>query len=153
MSASDSQQRQIELLEQIGREVSSLAKLIKDSGRVSESVVRAITNLSAGLKEHADEHYRYMRLEEKRHQAVMGGLVETMTAPPRNGSNGTSGPIPIDGRAARKDPSASFSIGESRVEISEQHLKIAKERALRWALALLGMAATGFVTWLAGKFK
>ncbi len=152
MSSTDSQQRQIELLEAIQRDVRELSTSLKAHGRVSESVVRAVTNLGIGLKEHADEHYRWMKLQTQRHDEVMGGLVETIVAAPKK--NGAQGTVSIETtKPARGDVSASITIGESRVEISEQHFKIAKERGLRWALALLGMAASAGATWLAGHIK
>lgn len=153
-NSNDSQQRQVELLEALIRSVSELSTLLKSQGRVGESIVRAVTNLANGLKEHADEHYRWMRLQEQRHDQVMSGLVETIATPRASIPVGANGTVHISSKNGdRKDVSASIAFGDSRFDISEEHMKIAKATALKWVLALLGMAASAGAAWLAGHAK
>ena len=153
-NSDESQRRQIELLEALLRGVAELSSSLKAQGRVSEQIVRAVTNLATGLKEHADEHYRWMRLQEQRHDQIMSGLVETIATPRGSipvGANGTVHIAATNGE--RKDVSATIAIGDSRFDISTEHLKIAKATALKWVLALLGMAASAGAAWLAGHVK
>lgn len=152
----DSQRRQIELLEALRRDVAELAALLKSQGRVGESVVRAMTNLATGLQAHAEEHLRWMRLQEERHEEVVSGLVAAQVVPKTNGTHppGATGLVPVEsGKPERKDASASISIGDTRLDISEAHLKIAKATLLKWVLALIGMAASAGAAWLAGHVK
>jgi hypothetical protein len=154
-NSDDLQRRQLELLEALRREVAELAAFLKVQGRVGESVVRAVTNLATGLQAHAEEHLRWMQLQEQRHDEVIAGLVTAQVSPKPNGhALGATGMVPISSQKPdRKDVSASIAIGESRLDISEEHLKIAKATALKWVLALLGMAASAGAAWLAGHVR
>lgn len=154
-NSTDLQQRQIALLEQLRKDLAELSASLKSQGRIGEQVVRAVTNLASGLKEHADEHYRWMRLQEQRHEQIMGGLVETIAAPKLNGhAPGAKGAVPVvSEKPARGDVSASIAIGHTRIDISEEHYKLARGHVVRWTLAILGMLASAGATWLAGHVK
>src|SRR5678810_1115654 len=95
-------------------------------------LVEAVTSLAAGLSNSE-------RRAQRRHEEMMDALVIAMTGD-RTAPNGHA----IEATKKRGgEVSATFIVEGSRVEITEEHLKIVKGRVLRWVLVVLGLAASG----------
>ncbi len=104
-------------------------------------LVEAVTSLANGLNNSE-------RRSQRRHEDLMDALVIALT-----GNTKPNGHAIEATKRRGGEVSATFIVEGSRVEITEEHVKIIKSRIWRWVLVVIGLAASGIVGWIKGHMK